>query len=94
MKITTNNIARECLSFEELPQEIQTEYIEFKESIFFKYKGSFYSLDEFTRTIECKGWESPFDGWHGYYSHNYFSGLVVKLVYDFDSKVIVGNFKR
>ena len=90
MEIITNNVARECFSFEELPQEIQTEYIEFKESIFFKYKGRFYSLDEF----KCKGWESPFDSWDGYLMNGYFSGLVVKLIFDYSSKVIVGNFIR
>lgn len=47
---------------------------------FFKYKGQVYSLDEFMWVSPG----SPFEGWDGYHSDSFFSGVVVRLADDGD----------
>lgn len=66
---------------------------------FFRYRGEIYSLDQFSRIIppgskrchpmECQ--EPAFQGWHGYASDSYFSGMLVRIVDDGES-VIVGSY--
>jgi hypothetical protein len=54
---------------------------------FFRYRGELYDLGEFTV------WDNPASptrqGWDGFRSDSYFSGLVVRYVDDFE-RVVVG----
>jgi hypothetical protein len=65
---------------------------------FLRYKGQLYDLGEFSRVIspsaarmhpaECAAPE--FQGWSGYRSDSFFSGLLVKYVGDDWDSVVVG----
>ena len=63
---------------------------------FFRYRGELYALDQFCRVIspdaqrchpmECA--EPAFQGWDGYLSDSFFSGMLVKYADDFERIVI------
>lgn len=55
---------------------------------FFRYKGQLYDLGEFSR-IENQAGE--LNGWDGYKSDSFFSGLVVRYV-EHGERVIVGRY--
>lgn len=71
---------------------------------FFRYRGQVYDLSEFSRIIptgstrfhpmECDS--ADLQGWDGYASDSYFSGIVVKYPRDefgiVEGKVIVGTY--
>lgn len=65
---------------------------------FFRYKGDLYDLGEFSRIIKpdatrCHPMElsdPDFQGWHGYKSDTYFSGMVVKYVNS--EEIVVGTY--
>ena len=91
MKITTNNQQRPIIFWHALPEAAQQQYERTSDtgSSFFKYKGHYYSFDDFSG---CKD-GGLFAGWHGYKSESAFSGVVVKHCNDGDSdSVIVGSF--
>lgn len=54
---------------------------------FFRYKGQLYSLDEFTKYSHV---EFKAQGWDGYYSDSYFSGILVK--FPDQDHVIIGQY--
>ena len=56
----------------------------FDETEFFKYRGRWYSLDQFLRIPE----NTNFKGWHGIHSDSFFSGIVIKLNYQKSSLVL------
>ena len=88
MKITTNNQQRRIIYWHDLPASAQDEY-ERTESSFFKYKGQYYSFDDFSGCSDV----GLFAGWNGYMSDTAFSGIVVKYSNDWDNdSVIVGKF--
>ncbi len=101
LTIRTNNKPRSVLSRWELtPMEsAEFDYLAPDEGSFFRYRGQVYDLGEFCRVIapgaachhptECA--EPAFQGWHGYMSDSYFSGMLVKYVHDCES-VIVGVY--
>ena len=91
MKITTNNQQRPIVYWDDLPESAQDEYDYLSDtgSSFFKYKGRYYSFDEF---LGCKD-GGIFHGWHGYHSETAFSGVVVKHCIEWPTdSVIVGTF--
>ena len=92
MEIKTNNQPRAILYGYELPEKAKEDFDyysadELDTVSFFKFKGQFYDLGDFmaTRNLDA------FDGWHGYRSDSFFSGVVIKLLDDGES-VIVGTY--
>ena len=91
--IVTNNKERPLLSWYDLtPKEQKTlDYIDSQEAQEsfngFRYKGNVYDLGEFMRVPA----NSDIAGWHGYSSHTYFSGVLVKYSRDYEY-VIVGRY--
>jgi len=86
LNYVTNNHFREIESLPEIDGEILdfdnplvTDDTEFAPC--FKYKGEYYSLNEFMRCDE----DSPFDGFMGF---SYFSGLYIKLNESCDSLIV------
>lgn len=67
---------------------------------FIRYQGTLYDLGEFCRIIrpdaprrhpmECS--ESAFQGWDGYVSESYFSGLLIRWEDRHFERVIVGRY--
>lgn len=66
---------------------------------FFRYRDQLYDLGEFSRVIapnsqRCHSMECDapaFQGWDGYQSDSYFSGLLVRYSNDFH-QVVVGTY--
>ena len=90
MNIVTNNHPREVVYGHELPEKWQKEYdylADFQSERFVKYKGIYIHLGDFLTTQQVKGLE----GWDGYLSDSYFSGLLVKFVEDEDF-VVMGRY--
>jgi len=91
LTITTNNVPRDLLSFNELTKKEQEwfDYPDEPDSLdFFRYKGQVYSLCEF----DVPYWhQDRIRGWHGIQSDTFFSGTLVKLCDD-DEQVIVGRY--
>lgn len=90
MEIKTNNIPRNVVYGFELPENQRKEFDylseeEYSNNEFFKYKGRYYDLGEFMR---CEG-ELKEQGWYGYMSDSFFSGIVIKFD---DESVIVGTY--
>ena len=54
---------------------------------FFEYRGYWYHVSDFM-TVDKN---SPLDGWQGYASDSYFSGIVVKFSEDME-QVIAGTY--
>lgn len=76
MKITTNHQWRNFLYWYELPEKAKREldYAD-EDSAFLKYKGRYYALEEFMTSFHI-------EGWHGYSSDSYFSGVLIRLSSD------------
>lgn len=94
MKITTNNQPRPVIyGFELSDKEKQEfEYIDDVDSAqFFRYKGAVYDLNEFQRVTDTMENCHGFNGWQGFLSDSYFSGIVLKYTEDYES-VIIGRF--
>ena len=80
------------------PEQLQEKWMN-SGATFFRYRGELYDLGEFSRVIphgsrschptECDSPEMA--GWHGYMSNSYFSGILIKLVDNYES-VIVGAY--
>lgn len=86
--IITNNVPRPVLYGADVIK-VRDEYDwmddqEFYAAEFFRYKGRVYSLDEFTAT-------GAFPGFDGNYADSFFSGVLVRVVYDGES-VVVGRY--
>ena len=90
LTIKTNNQPREILSGFALTEKERAEfdYLEnIDESSFFRYRGTVYDLGEFMRIDNMP----DFDGWHGYASDSFFSGILVKFT-DCNDGVIVATY--
>lgn len=79
MKITTNNCPRDIVYGFELSDKERAEFDwldadEIESAEFFRYKGRVYSFDEFMRV----GNIDTLQGWDGYTSDSFFSGIVIK----------------
>lgn len=77
LTIRTNGHYRPVLCWENLIEKEQEEYdIEtFYSSSFFRYRGWAYTLEDFMRIGKDSGFG---DGWDGYHSDSFFSGVLVK----------------
>lgn len=89
IEIKTNNIPRETFIGAFLSDDELKEFdwmVDPESSLFFRYKGRVYALDDFMTVYEDY---TPLSEWDGYVSDTYFSGVVVKFR---DDKVIVGEY--
>ena len=80
MKIKTNGQTRPLFVWDNLSENEKEIFDWAKESLFFRYKGQAFALEEFLIT------EIP--GWHGITSLTAFSAILIKIVED---EVIVGR---
>jgi hypothetical protein len=100
LTIKTNNQPRETFSglcaelyigdAETAKLRSQFDYLtdtEFEDEQFVAYKGYYYSLSDFMRTPSAC---DSFDGWDGYSSDSFFSGVLIKLLEDGD--VVMGRY--
>lgn len=88
LEITTNNQPRPLLGWDDLTSKEQKEFDWIEDPIetgfdFFRYKGSTYSLQEFLVAPY-----PDFEGWDGYHSDSYFSGILIRIVEDGDAVVV------
>lgn len=92
MKICTNNKPRDILHACQLTEKelAEFDYIEGESqdfASFFRYKGNVYDLGEFMRCPS--GFQ--FEGWSGYHSDSFFSGILINYCNNFE-QVIVGHY--
>ena len=98
--ITTNNQPRELLYLQDFSeaeqQQIRSDYDWMEpEDLecnfgFFRYRSSVYHLQDFMR---ASGPPVELEGWDGYHSDSYFSGVLIRLTEDCES-VVVGRYCR
>jgi hypothetical protein len=95
MTVKTNNVPRPVIWGFELTEKEAREF-DYLEDVgaaqFVRYRGWVYDLGEFTR-IDMRRERLPaeFEGWHGYQSDSYFSGILIRYSQDFES-VVVGTY--
>lgn len=79
MEIKTNHQWRNFLDWYELPKKAKEALNYADESgSFFKYRGVYYSIEEFMR---IENWPEM-KNWHAYSSDSYFSGVLIRLSND------------
>lgn len=100
--IRTNNHKRQVLNRWELTakESAEFDYLAEDEGQFFRFKGTVYDLGEFSRIttpgsarshpMECQAPE--FQGWRGYLSESFFSGVLIKYADDFESVIVAQYF--
>ena len=103
--IRTNNVPRPLLSGCDLTDKERKEfgYIDDMDETtdrFFRYKGSVYDTQEFSRIIvpgsvrhhpmECA--EPAFQDWQGYCSDSFFSGVLIKYCNNFECIIVARYF--
>lgn len=79
MRIYSNFKERELLSYWDIPEKVrkdQFDYLAEGEGSFFKYKGTWYSLDQF---MKIQNAPTAFQNWDGYYNDSFFSGVLLKM---------------
>lgn len=105
MKITTNNQARELISFIDLTGKEQKEFDYIKDAItitddsvqyetrFFRYKKNVYDANEFMRihSIEDRA-SSELKYWDGVHNETYFSGVLIRYADNCAETVIVARY--
>lgn len=98
--IITNNVPRLILDGYDLSVK-EREYFDYldwskiekgeESASFFSYKGEIYDLGEFLTTYGPWPVRNPFEGWDGYQSHTFSSGMLVRYCEDHDH-VVVGRY--
>ena len=91
MQVTTNNHARELLTGAALPDgilESEFDYAELKEDSdeihsprFFKYRGSWYDVDQFERVSSLQV-DPPLRDWYSVQTDSVWSGVVIRWASD------------
>ena len=85
MRIISNGQARPVVSRHEVPSDILDREFDWtdpeEQGSFFKYRGVWHELSEFTRAPESLA------GWDGLHADSYFSGVVIRLTDDGESVV-------
>ena len=99
--VKTNNVPRDVLDASELTAKERSEFdylnwtaLEKGEdsASFFRYKGQVYDIGDFQYEGGLmKGSPHPFNGWDGFISDTYFSGILIRFVGDFE-RVVVARF--
>lgn len=103
--IVTNNVPRFTLDAHELtPEErAQFDYLDWDalergedSRTFVRYRGDILDLQEFSADwgiTRGTGLPEEFNGWHGYMSDSFFSGLLVRYADDaYGEAVVMGRF--
>lgn len=96
VEIRTNNVPRSLMYGYELPEKARAEFDylsddEFETREFIKYKGRYYDLGEFMRIDESRlPAESHLNGWDGYVSDSFFSGVLLKYTDKYCESVVMG----
>ena len=95
--ITTNNQPRELLYLQDFSeaeqQQIRSDYAWMQPDDlecnygFFRYRSIIYHLQDFIHADDF----GELEGWHGYHSYSYFSGVLIRLTEDCES-VVVGRY--
>jgi len=95
MEIITNNQPRQVIYGYDLSDKEKQEfnYVVDLDSYgpFFRYKGLTYDLNEFQRVTDTMENCHGFNGWDGFQSDSFFSGIVIKYTADYEH-VIAGRF--
>lgn len=96
MQIKTNNKPRHIIYGFELSDNVKVLFDYYDEerlndASFFQYKRQWYDLAEFQRVTDTMENCHGFNGWHGFCSDSFFSGILIKVSDDFES-VIVGQY--
>jgi hypothetical protein len=97
-KVITNNVPRDVIDASELTADERADfdYLDWPaiedgraSASFLRYRGELYDLSEF------EVWDNPMSptrqGWDGYRSDSYFSGIVVRFVDDAE-RVVAGLY--
>lgn len=90
LKVITNNVPRPILSWYELTEKEQKEYLEEQYSMHFfvRYKGRLEPLCSFMKP----GPNSPFPPeWQGYSPDSFYSGLLIRFTED-QEQAIIGTY--
>lgn len=93
MLIKCNNKPRQKIYGFELTdkQKADFDYIDDVDNgTFFKYKGEIYDINDFMRV--CDLHNNPFNGYHGYISESFFSGILIKLCEDSDYIIVASYY--
>ena len=81
MELKTNNHWRTFVYANEVPEEILKDQFSYLDSDvydeFFNYRGVWYHLSDFMRIERHSACPFP-DGWEGYYSDSFFSGVLIR----------------
>lgn len=97
MTIRTNNVPRFTIDAWELTanERDQFDYLDWSgieagtdSATFFRYRGELYDLGDFEMVTDSM---HSFEGWHGYQSDSFFSGILIRLSSDWET-VIVGRY--
>ena|SRR5690554_2694973 len=97
MEIVTNNVPRHLIYGFELSdkERLEFDYLsdnEIFESVFFKYKGEIYDLNEFMRITDTMALhDNKLKEWHAYMAHSYFSGVLIRYDESME-EIVVGQF--
>ena len=86
MQTITNNQYREILTGYDIPEKYHSDFDymdDINEGSFFKYRGQYYSLDNFMLA-------SSLDNWDGIECDTFFSATVIKMS-DCGDSVLVGR---
>ena len=88
IKIITNHHRRELMHQWDVPQQVIESDFDYTtdESLFFRYKGQWYCLDDFpaygTVWMPTPSEDSPLHGWDAFASDSFFSGIAIKFPQD------------
>ena len=80
MKVYTNKHKRQFKYRNEVPNDVLQDDFDWLDDDssydgFIHYRGNWYHVSEFMRCDD----NSPFNGWHGYHSDSFFSGILIRL---------------
>lgn len=91
LKIISNKTPRDFIYWYDLSEKEKRDFDYLKtedeqmSASFFRYRGNVYDAAEFMRV----GSNGELKGWDGYSSDTYFSGVLVKFIWD---QVVVGRY--
>lgn len=93
LTIKTNNIPRPVIYAYELTAKERVEFdyydiADLEMRRFFRYKGNVYDLAEFMRVTDTMKNCHGFNGWDGYYSDSFFSGILIRYADNFESVIV------
>ncbi|CAB5237915.1 hypothetical protein UFOVP142_6 [uncultured Caudovirales phage] len=89
LKVITNNVPRDLLTWGEIPESARAKFDYIKEDDrwdyrFFSYRGQWYDANEFMRnnapSLDRK--------WDGLNSDSFFSGIAIRYVQDYERIVV------